>query len=68
MILFTITLLHLPLLPVRLKFYDGSPWRPVIHVKDLCNAFISGIEAPKKLVSGESFNVELKMEIIQLEN
>ena len=26
---------------------DGSPWRPVIHVKDLCNAFISGIEAPK---------------------
>ena len=39
---------------------DGSPWRPVIHVKDLCNAFISGIEAPKKLVSGQSFNVGIK--------
>ena len=39
---------------------DGSPWRPVIHVKDLCNAFISGIEAPKELVSGQSFNVGIK--------
>ena len=39
---------------------DGSPWRPVIHVKDLCNAFISGIEAPKELLSGQSFNVGIK--------
>jgi nucleoside-diphosphate-sugar epimerase len=39
---------------------DGSPWRPVIHIKDLCNAFISGIEAPKHLVSGQSFNVGIK--------
>jgi nucleoside-diphosphate-sugar epimerase len=39
---------------------DGSPWRPVIHVKDLCNAFISGIEAPRELVSGQSFNVGIK--------
>lgn len=39
---------------------DGSPWRPVIHVKDLCKAFISGIEAPKELVSGQSFNVGIK--------
>jgi nucleoside-diphosphate-sugar epimerase len=39
---------------------DGSPWRPVIHVKDVCSAFISGIEAPKKLVSGKAFNVGIK--------
>jgi nucleoside-diphosphate-sugar epimerase len=39
---------------------DGSPWRPVVHVKDLCNAFIAGIEAPKELVSGQSFNVGIK--------
>ena len=25
---------------------DGSPWRPVVHIKDVCSAFISGIEAP----------------------
>jgi nucleoside-diphosphate-sugar epimerase len=36
---------------------DGSPFRPVIHIKDLCNAFISGIEAPEELVGGHSFNV-----------
>ena len=39
---------------------DGSPWRPVIHIKDLCNAFISGLEAPKELVGGQSFNVGIK--------
>ena len=39
---------------------DGSPWRPVIHIKDLCNALISGIEAPLNLVSGQSFNVGIK--------
>lgn len=39
---------------------DGSPWRPVVHVKDLCNAFIAGIEAPKELVSAQSFNVGIK--------
>ena len=39
---------------------DGSPWRPVIHIKDLCNALISGLEAPKKLVSGQSFNVGIE--------
>jgi nucleoside-diphosphate-sugar epimerase len=39
---------------------DGTPWRPVIHVKDLCNAFIAGIEAPKELVGGQSFNVGIK--------
>ena len=36
---------------------DGSPWRPVIHVLDLCKAFIAGIEAPKDLVHGQAFNV-----------
>ena len=36
---------------------DGTPWRPVVHVKDVCSAFIAGLEAPKKLVGGESFNV-----------
>ena len=36
---------------------DGSPWRPVVHVKDVCRAFISGLEAPKVLVGGKAFNV-----------
>jgi nucleoside-diphosphate-sugar epimerase len=36
---------------------DGSPWRPVVHVRDVCSAFISGLEAPLSLVAGRSYNV-----------
>jgi len=36
---------------------DGSPWRPVVHIKDACSAFIAGLEAPATLVSGRAFNV-----------
>lgn len=36
---------------------DGTPWRPVVHILDVCSAFIAGIEAPKELVNGESFNI-----------
>ena len=36
---------------------DGSPWRPVVHIKDVCSAFIAGLEAPASLVSGRAFNV-----------
>ena len=39
---------------------DGSPWRPVIHVKDVCSAFIAGIEAPSNIVSGRSYNVGIE--------
>jgi len=36
---------------------DGTPWRPVVHVRDVAKAFIAGLEAPAELVAGESFNV-----------
>lgn len=36
---------------------DGSPWRPVVHVEDVSRAFISGLEAPFKLLQNKSFNV-----------
>lgn len=39
---------------------DGTPWRPVVHVRDVSNAFISGIEAPLRLVQNESFNVGIE--------
>ena len=39
---------------------DGTPWRPVVHVRDVCSAFIAGLEAPKNLVSNQSFNVGIK--------
>ena len=36
---------------------DGTPWRPVVHVRDVCSAFLAGIEAPAALVNGRSYNV-----------
>jgi nucleoside-diphosphate-sugar epimerase len=36
---------------------DGTPWRPVIHVRDVCAACIAGLEAPAVLVGGRSYNV-----------
>jgi nucleoside-diphosphate-sugar epimerase len=36
---------------------DGTPWRPVVHVRDVCAAFIAGLDAPAEIVGGRSFNV-----------
>ena len=36
---------------------DGTPWRPVLHVRDACAAFMAGLEAPASLVAGRSYNV-----------
>ncbi len=36
---------------------DGTPWRPVVHVRDVCSAFISGLVAPSSIVNNRSFNV-----------
>jgi nucleoside-diphosphate-sugar epimerase len=36
---------------------DGSPWRPVVHVEDICAAIRCTLEAPPEAVNGEIFNV-----------
>jgi nucleoside-diphosphate-sugar epimerase len=36
---------------------DGTPWRPIVHVQDICRAFTSVLEAPKDLVNNEVLNV-----------
>jgi nucleoside-diphosphate-sugar epimerase len=35
---------------------DGTPWRPVVHVKDIAAAFIAVLKAPRADVHGEAFN------------
>ena len=32
---------------------DGSPWRPAIHVKDLCSAITACIDAPSALINNK---------------
>ena len=41
---------------VRL-YSDGTPWRPVIHVEDVCQAFITTMEAPTEVVHNQVFHV-----------
>jgi len=36
---------------------DGTPNRPVVHVKDVCSAYLAGLNAPAELVAGRAFNV-----------
>ncbi len=36
---------------------DGSPWRPVVHIEDICEAIRCTLDAPPDSVNGEIFNV-----------
>jgi nucleoside-diphosphate-sugar epimerase len=36
---------------------DGTPWRPLVHVKDISAAFLGLLEAPRELVHNQAFNV-----------
>ena len=36
---------------------DGTPWRPVVHVQDVSNAFIAGLLAPREIIANQSYNV-----------
>src|SRR5690348_7806637 len=36
---------------------DGTPWRPLVHVNDICQAIILALEAPREAVHNEIFNV-----------
>lgn len=36
---------------------DGSPWRPIVHVEDICEAMRCAVEAASDAVNGEIFNV-----------
>jgi nucleoside-diphosphate-sugar epimerase len=36
---------------------DGSPWRPLVHIEDICHAFERALAAPWEVVNREVFNV-----------
>jgi nucleoside-diphosphate-sugar epimerase len=36
---------------------DGTPWRPLVHVLDICEAIACTLEAPRTMVHAEVFNV-----------
>lgn len=36
---------------------DGTPWRPLVHIDDICQAIILAVKAPRDAVHNETFNV-----------
>ncbi len=36
---------------------DGTPWRPIVHIRDISAAFIAALEAPADAVHNQAFNV-----------
>lgn len=36
---------------------DGSPWRPIVHIEDICEAMRCAAEAPADAINGQVFNV-----------
>jgi len=41
---------------------DGTPWRPIVHIRDIIAAIIAVLEAPKEAVHNQTFNVGLTAE------
>jgi len=36
---------------------DGTPWRPLVHLLDICEAIACALEAPRDAIHAEIFNV-----------
>jgi nucleoside-diphosphate-sugar epimerase len=36
---------------------DGTPWRPLVHVLDICDAVACTLDAPREVVHNQVFNV-----------
>ncbi len=36
---------------------DGTPWRPLIHCKDIARAFVAFAEAPKEAIHNKAINI-----------
>ena len=36
---------------------DGTPWRPLIHCKDIARAFVAFLEAPRAVIHNQPVNV-----------
>lgn len=45
---------------------DGTPWRPLVHVEDICRAFMAALMAPQEAIHNEAFNVGITDENYQV--
>jgi nucleoside-diphosphate-sugar epimerase len=45
---------------------DGTPWRPLVHIRDISRAFLAVLEAPREAVHNQAFNVGSSSENYQI--
>lgn len=45
---------------------DGTPWRPLVHVRDIGRAFLAALHAPRETIHNQSFNVGANGENYQM--
>lgn len=45
---------------------DGTPWRPLIHCRDIARAFVAFLEAPREVVHNRAVNVGANQENYQV--
>jgi nucleoside-diphosphate-sugar epimerase len=36
---------------------DGTPWRPIVHIRDIMGAVVAALAAPREVVHNQTFNV-----------
>ncbi len=36
---------------------DGTPWRPIVHIRDITGAVVSVLDAPREIIHNQVFNV-----------
>lgn len=47
---------------------DGSPWRPLVHCKDIARAFVAFLEAPKATIHNQIVNIGGNKENFQVKD
>ncbi len=45
---------------------DGTPWRPMVHVEDICRAFLAVLDAERSVIHNQAFNVGVTEENYQI--
>ena len=36
---------------------DGSPWRPLVHIRDINSAFLAALTGPREIIHDQAYNV-----------
>jgi nucleoside-diphosphate-sugar epimerase len=45
---------------------DGTPWRPIVHIRDIARAFAAALTAPREVIHNQAFNIGANEENYQV--